>query len=66
MQALERSPLTRRAHLLLPAASCAESRGTFTRCDGTALPVRPVLPPLCGYTNAEIWRLLFAHAPAAG
>ncbi|HOE26665.1 MAG TPA: FAD-dependent oxidoreductase [bacterium] len=66
MQALERSPLTRRAHLLLPAASWAESRGTFTRCDGTALPVRPVLPPLCGYTNAEIWRLLFAHAPAAG
>jgi formate dehydrogenase major subunit len=59
MQALAPSPLTRLARVLLPAASWAESRGTFTRYDGVKLSVRPALPPLCGSTNAEIWRLLF-------
>lgn len=65
MQALRPSPLTRLAHILLPAASWAESRGTFTRCDGAKLDVRPVFPPLCGYTNAEIWRLLFPLNPTS-
>ena len=62
MQALRPAPLTRRAHLLLPAASWAEGRGTFTRYDGVKLPLTPALPPLCGYANAEIWRLLFSSS----
>jgi len=61
MQAFAPSPLTRLAHVLLPAASWAESRGTFTRYDGAKLAVLPAIPPLCGYTNAEIWRLIFLN-----
>ena len=59
MQALAPSPLTRLARVLLPAASWVESRGTFTRYDGVKRSVLPALPPLCGYTNTEIWCLLF-------
>jgi len=55
MQALAPSPLTRSAHVLLPAASWAETSGTFTRYDGTRLTLRKALPPLCGFSNVEIW-----------
>lgn len=65
MQALRPSPLSRLARVLLPAASWIEGRGTFTRYDGAKLPVRPAVPPLCGYTNAEIWRMLFPGASAS-
>lgn len=65
MQALRPSPLSRLARVLLPAASWVEGRGTFTRYDGAKLPVRPAVPPLCGYTNTEIWRMLFPGGSAS-
>jgi formate dehydrogenase major subunit len=60
MQAIVPSRLTRLAHLLLPAASWAETTGTITRYDGRKLKLRKALPPLCGYSNLEIWRRLFS------
>jgi len=56
MQALAPTSLTRLAHVLLPAASWAESSGSFTRYDGKKLVLEKALPPLCGYSNLEIWR----------
>jgi len=55
MQAIARSPLSRFAHILLPAASWAETSGTFTLYDGGKLTLRKALPPLCGFSNVEIW-----------
>lgn len=59
MQAISPSPLTSLAHVVLPAASWVETSGTFTRFDGEKLTLRSALPPLCGFSNVEIWdRLL--------
>ena len=58
MQALVPSPLTRIANVLFPAASWAETSGTFTHYDGAKLTLRKALPPLCGFSNAEIWQQL--------
>jgi len=59
MQALVPSRLTRLAHVVLPAASWSETSGTITRYDGKKRRFRKALPPLCGCTNLEAWRLLF-------
>jgi NADH-quinone oxidoreductase subunit G len=59
MQAIAPSPLTRLADVVLPMASWVEISGTFTRFDGEKLALRSALPPLCGFSNVEIWdRLL--------
>jgi len=58
MQVLTDSATARGADIILPAASWAESSGTFTRYDGKKLTVRKAIPPLCGYSNPEIWRLI--------
>ncbi|MDD5557242.1 MAG: FAD-dependent oxidoreductase [bacterium] len=58
-QALVPSPIARLAHVVLPAASWAESAGTVTRFDGGKARFERALPPLCGYGNAEIWGMLF-------
>ncbi len=57
-EAIARSPLSRFAHILLPAASWAETSGTFTLYDGGKLTLRKALPPLCGFSNVEIWHQL--------
>ncbi len=44
VQAAYASPLTDLATVVLPAATWAEKSGTITNFEGTALPVRPVLP----------------------
>ena len=44
VQAAYASPLTDLATVVLPAAMWAEKSGTITNFEGTALPVRPVLP----------------------
>ncbi|MEJ2744595.1 MAG: FAD-dependent oxidoreductase [bacterium] len=59
IQAIATSHLTRLAHVLLPAASWVETSGTFTRFDGEKLTLKSALPPLCGFSNVEMWdRLL--------
>ena len=58
VQALIPSPLTRIAGVVIPAASWVETKGTLTRYDGKILRLRQALPPLCGYSNLEIWELL--------
>ncbi len=45
VQAAYASPLTDLATVVLPATIWAEKSGTITNFEGTALPVRPVLPP---------------------
>ncbi|MCX6356354.1 MAG: molybdopterin-dependent oxidoreductase, partial [Candidatus Aureabacteria bacterium] len=59
VQAFQPSALTRRADIILPAASWAESDGTVTRYDGLELKFRKAVPPLCGYSNTEIWKKIF-------
>lgn len=58
VQAIAPSPFTRRADLVLPAASWVETTGSFTLYDGRALECRQAVPPLCGYSNIEIWEIL--------
>ncbi len=59
-QAIIPSHLTRLANLVLPAASWTETAGSFTRYDGKTLTLRQALPPLCGYSNVEIWQQLIS------
>lgn len=61
-QATAPSPLTRLAHVLLPAAGWAETSGTFTRYDGEKLRLRKALPPLSGYSNIDMWRAVLRSA----
>jgi formate dehydrogenase major subunit len=64
-QAIAPSPLTRLAHVILPLASWVETSGTFTRFDGEKLDLRSALPPLCGFSNVEIWDRLLGQ-PCGG
>jgi formate dehydrogenase major subunit len=50
--------LARRAHLILPVQSWIESAGTVTLYDGKKRRFKRAIPPLSGYTNREIMKLL--------
>ncbi len=48
------TPTTELAHVVLPAASFAETEGTFTNSERRVQRVRQAIPPMQGKTNWEI------------
>lgn len=48
------TPTTELAHLVLPAASFAETDGTFTNSERRVQRVRQAIPPLAGKTNWQV------------